>query len=458
MNAAIGLLWGDDAHTGDVEDVYPIYETSDKGLMTHSEAEIIKRARWCFIPELQNVKSLTPMVKHWTEGKPEIYKRQDKRRTYTEEIQLGPLPILTALAEGNEVMKGLGAEMKRRFLNLWTVHSKKQNEEIRKRKAQLRLLPESDVRTMTIEKVNLLRQHMLNSINLKIDVCVNPCIMEVSNAIPSKFVVSNSYTDYFFDAIESVSRFYYNRNILMEIDGSMRLFSTPHDNKIAWIIVGPQMVDSCLSLPYGIGRFILGMLPVRKEFGALGSDMSDIGIDVQEISDMLDAEGRAIELNALQEIMVKLVASNFAKQNSKSKKYYRTQDVGYDESGINWSKVVDEAIQFMDINYPNLVGQYEERYCSGKGLEYIHPFTGVRTSILTDVKIKDDKEDELLNRLDGMFEDLSSETIEMAVNYYRLKQPGIPRLFFVEDIKKMVGLTNEEELSRLYDVLKEEMK
>lgn len=454
MNAIVGLMWGDEAHSGNVEEVYPIYETSDKGLMTYSEAKRIERATYCFIPEIQNVKGLTGMVKHWTEGKPEIYKRQDRQRINTEQITLKPLPILTCLAEGNEVMKGLGAEMKRRFLNVWTTNSKKQNELIQLRKAQMRLLPESELRTMSDEKILLLRSHLHNVKKIHPEVIVNPCILEITKAIPTKYVVSNSYTDFFFDAIESVTEFYYSRNIFK--DG--RLFATPHDNKIAWIIVGPQMVDSCLSLPYGIGRTILGILPQRTSFGAIGSDTDSLGFDIQEISDVLDADGQAVELGALQEIMNKLVMSNFAKFNSKTKKYFKTQEVGFDNVGINWSKMVDESIDFMVQNYPHLAEEYEAKYCSGKGLEFVHPFTGVRTSILTDRKVRDDTENEELNHLNEMFTNLTPQLIETASDYIKRKGKYLPKLFFLNDIEKMMGTADKEQLAALYDILKEGLK
>jgi len=452
MNACMDLMWGDEAHLGEVLEVYPIYQSAEKGLLTWDEAERIRQATWCFIPELQNVKAHIQMIKGWTEGKTWVYKRQNRKHTSTETIELVPLPILTNLAEGNEVMKDIGAEMRRRFLNVWTTNSMAQNERIKLRKAQMRLLPEKELLTMNMERKQLLRAHMYNVIEKKPEVIVNPCIMEISKAIPSKFVVSNSYTDYFFNAIESVAKFYYNRN--MWIDD--RLIASPADNKIAWIIFGPQLVDACLGIPFGIGRSIVDIVPEIKTFEGLQADSSG-GFDIQDIADSLEVDGMAMEMEALNSIMAKLTASGSVKQNPRTKRYSKRKDVGHDDAGVNWSKMVDEAVNFMRMTYPDHAGQYETDYCTGKGLVYVHPFTGVTMSLLTDKKVREDAEDERLNLLNEKFELLTLSTIELCVDYFKNKSTPMgppPKVFFMNDIPKQVGLVDLDELSDLYELLK----
>jgi len=447
MNATSALYWGDGVFTNEVDDVYTIDESSEKGLLTEEEAVKVEEAKRCFIPELQNVKVLVPMVKKWCEGKPYVYKRQRPGRFYTEEITLYPLPILTNLAEGNERMPVLGHEMKRRFLNLWTTNSLQQNEAIIRRKALMKQLKSHQIRTMSDDEIRLLRAYLLNAVELDVEMVVNPCSVEMSKYIPKKYVVSNSYADYFFDIIESVSKFYYNRN--MTKDGV--LFSSPRDNKLAWIVSGSQMIDTCLGIPFGVGRFIIDQLPVVTEYGGLSQDTRDLGLNVGQMADIMDNEGRAMEVDVLTTTLDKLVTANFIKQDRVSKKYYRSVEA-QKESDINWSRVVDVASTFMQMNYPDYAEEYERLFCRGDGLEYIHPFTGVKMSLINDEKIRDDVEDDFLNELDELFPDLSLNAIEHAVNYFKLHET-IPRLFFVEEVTRQIGFVDREALGQLFDHL-----
>jgi hypothetical protein len=452
MNAMVSLIWGDQTYYGQEKDVFVINETAERGLLTYDIAKQVENSKYCFIPEIQNVKSLTPMVKLWAEGKPQRYQRQD-RRGGTETIVLPPRPILTSLAEGNEVMKGLGAEMSRRFMNLWTTTSMEQNERIQYRKAQMRLLPESELLTMDKEKMLMLRAHIRNVQSLNLVLVVNPCIVEMAKAIPKKYVVSNSYTDYFFDTIDAVTRFYYPKNLIID----NRLFSSPRDNKLSWILIGPQLVDSCLAIPYGIGREILKLLPSRGEYGSIRTDMSDTGLDVQDIADLLDNEGRAIELPALEEILRKLVLSNFAKTDKKSKKYYKTQEVDAAISGVDWPALVSSATRFMVDNYPEWANSYYESYCAPAVLKYIHPFTGEVLDLITDKPVKTDEENKKVAALSAAT-GLPESIVDRCIVYYNLKI-SIPRLFFINDMVKEFGMVDAASIGRVYDVLKtEELK
>lgn len=456
MNGCVDLMWGDEAHDGSIDEVYPICEATEKGLQTWDEGERILRARWCIISELQNVKKQIPMIKSWTEGKAWTSKKQNRQQTATIETKLVPLPIITSLAQGNEIMKGIGAEMRRRFLNVWTTNSKAQNEKIKMRKAQMRLLPEEELLTMSEARKNLLRAHIFNAIDAEPEVVVNPCIMEISKAIPSKFVVSNSYTDYFFNAIESVARFYYNRNMWID----KRLVASPADNKIAWIIFGPQLVDACLGIPFGIGRAIIDIVPEIKTFEGLQAD-SSAGFDIQDISDALEFDGRAMEMDALTNIMEKLSGSGNIKQNQRTRRYFKRGNMGEDEGGINWSKMIDEAVNFMRMSYPDHAAEFENDYCTGKGLVYVHPFTGVSMNLLTDTKVREDTEDERLNLLNEKFQHLTLSTIEISVDYFNNKTTSTgppPKVFFMNDIPKRVGMVDTDELSELYDTLREEIE
>jgi len=456
MNAIVSLMWGDKAYSDGNIDLFTVCEAAGKGLLTFAIEDRVAMSSHCFIPELQNVKAQTPMIKLWTEGKPYRYQRQD-RRGNTEEVNLEPRPIMTSLAEGNEVMKGLGSEMQRRFVNLWTTNSKKQNEEIQRRKAMARLFPKEKLMTMSEDRIELFAAHCRNVMKLELTMVVNPGIMEIKNGIPSKYVVSNSYTDYFFDIIDSVTRFYYYRNI---IDDCKTLLSTPHDNKIAWLLAGPQMIDTCLSLPYGIGRSILEKLPTRATFGGddgIQADTDNLGYEVQQIADILDQQGMAIERGALEEIMKKLVFSNFVKQDVKSKRFYVTSTELFDSPDIDWRRLVNKSAEFVEDNYPQHADEYLEQFCSGEGLTYIHPFTGVRMEILGDTKVQLEEEKEMI---EGMGDNVSLPTkvIEDGVDFYRLKRTPhgpTPKLFFVNEMLARHGLVDRKELIKLYDMIKE---
>jgi len=455
MNAIVSLMWGDNAYSDGNVELFTVCEASGKGLVTFGIEDRINMSLRCFIPELQNVKMHMAMLKLWAEGKPYRYQRQDKRGN-TEDITLEPRAVLTSLAEGNEVMKGLGSEMQRRYVNLWTTNSKEQNEEIQRRKAMARLFPKEKLMTMTDDKIALFAAHARNVMKLNLTMVVNPGIMEIRKGIPSKYVVSNSYTDYFFDIINAVTRFYYYRNI---IDDNSTMFSTPHDNKIAWILAGPQMIDACLSLPYGIGRTILDVLPKRTTFGGedgIRADSEDLGYEIQQVADILDTKGMAIERGALEEIMKKLVFSNYAKEDGRTKRFFKTIEDTYDSPDIDWHELVKKSKGFMEENYSGLSDTYISEYCEGEGLTYIHPFTGARMEILSDGKVCDEEYDTMLDNLEEKV-DLPRKVIEDGVDFYRLKDSPhgpTPKLFFVNEMLARHGLVSKKELVKLYDELK----
>jgi hypothetical protein len=216
-------------------------------------------------------------------------------------------------------------------------------------------------------------------------------------------------------------------------------------------------VDACLGVPFGIGRFILDIVPEVRTFEGLTPD-SDVGFDIQDISDALEQEGRAMDMEALTNIMEKLKTYGNIKQNPKTKRFFKRVDASEDGEGINWSRMVDEAMTFMRMSYPEQAGEYESVYCTGKGLEYVHPFTGVTMSLITDKKVREDAEDELLNTLNERFEHLTLTTIEYSIEYFKSKAGPNgcpPKAFFMNDVPRRVGMVDTDQLSDLYEELKE---
>lgn len=374
LNAAGSLVWGDEGLKYNNPDLFIFTEGSSKSQLTEEVEARVAAATHCIIPELQNVTVHEPTLKLWMEDRPMRYDRAVKEQGCTDFVTrtyvLEPLSVFTCLADGNEVMPDLTNEMQRRVLSLCMKSSEALNIDIHTAKAEARFLPEADLIGIDPRRLESLQQRILRASRDTRRV-INPGATEARKVIPPKYTISNTFIGYFFDMVETVTKFYADQRI----NDSELVFSDPGDNYVAHLIVGDQIRDLSVGMPPGLGHEILKFLPVSEFMEAWEDLKSDDRSNrpkrkhIDEILDYLSGQGMPRQKKVIKEAMDKLVGSGYAKVDDKGL-YYKTGETEFKQE-VNWKTLITECRLVMEEHWPNFQKDYVERPTT-----YINPFTG----------------------------------------------------------------------------------
>jgi ABC-type dipeptide/oligopeptide/nickel transport system ATPase component len=386
-NAVVKLLYGDEGLHAKNPDLFLINETSNKAFLDHDAEEEIKRAKRCYIPELQNVKNIEALIKLWTEGRPKIYGRSI-RGDYTDKLILEPLPILTNLADANEEMPELSNEMQRRIITLPTKSGAALNEKVHISKADMRQKTNEELKTLTEEEETVLREHLLACMDTTKRV-LNPCAHTIRKVIPHKYTRSNTFIGYFLDVVEAITRFYQKDRVTTD----EYIFATPTDNYVAWLLAGDIFRDMAIGIP-NLGKEVLNGLPVHEHaYGDLeAQDVREARVHIDQIVDDLDTLGYPRPKKIVDDLMKRLVSSGFARVD-KEGFYYRTKalDEGY-KPDVN--DLFKEAENYMSEKWKHLYSEYS----GNRAFEvYIDPLSGNECNLLSATPKKEKKEKDTID-------------------------------------------------------------
>jgi len=371
LNAAVASIYGDAGLDETDPDVITITASSSKAQLTETKERAIHNATRCVIPELQAIatdQNLVEMLKRWTEGRSYTYERyvsNQETTCYT----LNPLPIITCLAEENEHLKDIGAELNRRVLSLYTRSDKDVNDAVHEGKAQRRFKSEDELNLMVNGDLKALHYYMREAARDDRRV-INPGASVLRLIISNKFTSSNSFIDYLLDIPECIAKFYADERVTTE----KSILATPGDNIVAEMLAGEAIQDLSIGL-HSIGREVLAVIPTRKGFGgdliAQGGNMQEVS--VSQITDRLDAEyGITYPRPTVKGIVERLVVTNFVKKNVDTGRYYRTTEPE-DSQKLDIPKLIEECKANTVKRFPKL----HKRYVGSEWfLKYKHPFTG----------------------------------------------------------------------------------
>ena len=380
-NAVCSLIYGDEGLNAANPDLYLIYEQSDKAGLDKDTEAIIRRAKRCYIPEIQNVKNIEARIKLWTEDRPEIYNRSIRGQR-TETFTLKPLPIITSLAEGNEEMPELSTEMQRRIISLPTQSGAKVNEMVHKQKAEIRRKTNDELIVLPMDRQQRLRLHLLSCIDAgERKRVLNPCSTVVREAIPHRYTRSNTFIGYFLDCIEAIALF----NQANRVQTDEYIFATPADNVVAVHLAGGIIRDLAIGIP-PLGKEVLEFLPMhRHAYGDLeAEDVREATVHIDEVVDYLDTAGLPRPKKIVDILMKKLVGSGFARVN-KDGRYYRTQELGNDYK-LNHSKLIAEAGDYMRDKWPDLFDEYVSHL---DFQSYVDHLSGERTGMNLGIDVEE---------------------------------------------------------------------
>lgn len=390
MNAVVALVFGDDGLDNEDPMLFVVGSGSAKAQFTPQKAREIARARYCYIPEWQNAVMFEWIFKLWLENRPAPYSRAIHGGQDVESFNLNPLPIMTSLAEGNEEMPELSNEMKRRLVSFYTRSDIDLNRRVHEMKAHHRMAPDEDLVTLEQEDTDALRDRFLYAMDLK-DKGVkvkNPGADISRRAVPTKYTISNTFVDYWFDLVEGVAKFYYPERPI-SARASRYLFATPGDNYVAYLLVADVIRDLALGIP-PLGNEILEFLPVSESFGMLKADTRHDARHIDQIVDYLDEQGMPRSKTVVKASLERLVGAGFVKIDD-DRHYYKTKDTSK-ENGVNvidWGLLIEASVDYTKAKYPEIAVAYEDM-----SETYIDPFDGRWKDIPRKSKIATPKESE----------------------------------------------------------------
>jgi len=384
MNAVVALVFGDDGLDNEDPMLFVVGSGSAKAPFTPQKAREIARARFCYIPEWQNAVQYEWMFKLWLENRSAPYSRAIHGGQDVETFNLRPLPIMTSLAEGNEEMPELSNEMKRRLVSFYTRSDIDLNRRVHEMKAHHRMAPDEDLVTLEPADTDNLRERLLHCMDFARKV-KNPGADLSRHAVPTKYTISNTFIDYWFDLVEGVAKFYYPERPQTH----KYLFATPGDNYVAYLLVSDVIRDLALGIP-PLGNEILEFLPVSESFGILKADTRHDARHVDQIVDYLDEQGMPRSKTVTKASLERLVGAGFVKIDD-DKRYYKTRETSA-ENGTNvidWGLLMDSAPDYTKAKYPEIAVDYEDMSDT-----YIDPFDGRLKDIPRRSKIATPKKSE----------------------------------------------------------------
>lgn len=368
MEAVVHLAYGDDGINAQHPQLLVIGHGSNLELFTQAGEESTGEAHRCYVPEFQNIENMVWIIKLWLEGRIAEHRRAEAGGQKHRKYSLQPLPILTSLADGNETMPDIENEMKRRLLSFYTRSDERVNVSVHRMKAQHRVLPDEELVTLSSENFESLRANLLSGMLDTRRVVIPGGTATIGKVVPTKYAISNTFIDYWFDMIEGVARFYRR-----DRPSTPRyVVAVPGDIYVAHLLVSDTIRDLALGIP-PLGREIMERIPESEVWGALEADGRDSKKDrmhIDELVDYLDGQGFPRSKVVVQNAMDRLVGAGFVKQDDR-KLYYRTKPIGSGDFQVDWKVVIDEGIADVRKHYPSLLKEYEN-----DAYKFLHPFTG----------------------------------------------------------------------------------
>lgn len=438
VDGMANMLFGESVFDDDHPDVVYATGASGKGLLNDTTLAKWNNARFFVVPELQYMlkdqnTTNEDILKTISEGKAYVYSRTVMRgqESDVKKFRLRPLACLFTIATENKHQ--VGDEMGRRMFTIQMDSNRALNEKIHETKAELRMLPRSEIYKGGAAKLAELRSHMQDCISFigsdpTFSVPIyNPCAMSMQALIPKEFTVSNSVIDYFLDVPESIAVFYHKEREDL-YDGN--IFCTPADNWMAWELAGRSILYASLHVN-DIGRELLEIVPIKYGgAGGLGDYVEedawgggsrredDYGIDIDEIADALRDRGMSKKKTYIATSLLNLVSAGYVSSNPKGTKFYKTQDHdGLFNDSAQWELIVEQCKAHMYDKFPQYADDYAERFCAdpvapfrvetigdrlGKGtVQEIVPYRHhIIDTIDTRIKKKQDEIDATRRRLD----------------------------------------------------------
>jgi len=365
------------------EEKYSIQLGSDKSVWY--DRDKINERSYVYAPELQKAMQnldVKELLKNWGEGKDAerkvslaVFGHDDSAKHQIISLH----PFLSTFALENKDAY-IDAELRRRVVTIHTDCSRNQTKEVLKSKLRRIAVPHK-MKTMSDEEIMKLRLHVLHILGEtkeKMPSFLNPFAPLLAESIPNIFTVSRSYIDYLINVINGSALFYLKERFRYK----GRIVVAPQDNWIGFRVYGDQFFESCLKIPM-LGKEVIKVFPKKIKQGEEILDSSFI--DAKEVQQKMKERGYLLEVSKIRAILGLLTMSGYLEEgeitSKNKKKTYCLGSLSADwGSHMDWKQAIDETKKFIKKEYPEMLEEYDEKYCQNPVV--IDPVNGAEVNLL----------------------------------------------------------------------------
>lgn len=325
----------------DKGDIYSM-QLSSKTAEMYS-ADEINKAQIIYIPELQKAmrssnEILVEVLKNITEGKDAQRKvrvqANGKNQKYT--ITAGKGVIFTLATENHFKYD---QEFARRVFILHTDVSPEQTDNIIRYKSSQRHAFNKTKRIISNTELNSLRSHVKSCLYFNPEF-ENPFAEPIAEMFP-RTLKSRSYDSYYFDLVESSTKF--NHPLRIYQDGIM--FVNLEDVYLIHNLYSKTFLKGLYNIPV-FGEEALSILNEEEEF-----------CESKDVYETLKEDNPSLSFNVVENVLENLVDAGFLKKDdykSRNPKYSRIKSMTslFDEP--NWEAYWERGKEFMKEHYPKI--------------------------------------------------------------------------------------------------------
>jgi Fe2+ or Zn2+ uptake regulation protein len=308
--------------------------------------------------------------------------RAGEQDAVEDQVLTCPQTVVAFIASDNEnVNLDDFPELRNRALTLPVDASEEQTSRVNRRKAQERAGEIS-------RSVDAMRKAQIQDYHSAIPVdewteqsnreIINPAAIEIHDQepIPELFPEARQDFDRLLEFMETVALYHFSERLVVDEDGTKRMFVTPTDVWEAMTVIGNKMVMSALNL--------------RKEDRAILEllDQSSRNLTKADVQQSLRAQGFNISDRDVKRSLDSMVGKGYVRMYQGNPNEYTFNEFGsviHHDAGIDYGGVVHAAQdQIYNIAPDDKADVYVSEFCEGEGLLTTHPFTGEAVDILED--------------------------------------------------------------------------
>ena len=354
------------------ESVYILPQSSDKALMYDSEK--VNNSKVIVVTELQksaNNKTIIEILKDLGEGKNAERKvtKTDRSGIEEQKIESGKSIIYT-LALENWFKKD--REFERRYFQLYTDISKEQTLKILENTAQREFLGEEKLETISKNKVQNLKNHIKDCLELPNFRYINPFSEAVILNMPPN-IKARSFIKHYLNLIQASAKFHYKSRFILED----KLFVNLEDIYFVNQLYQEQFLKSVLRIPIA-GEELLSLFDNQYDY-----------ISSSEIHKKLKRDGSPLTFPIVTDMLEELVEAGYLEKNnynSKESNYKKISEIKELNNYTNWQNIWENGLNRLEENYKEYVNSFIDYQVKQERISVINPLKNKEVILTNEIK------------------------------------------------------------------------
>jgi intein/homing endonuclease len=387
------------SHNTNLIDIAGAYAKNPVVLASSSEKAFqrnsgLNNASHFIVPEVNKIHEKTfELLKDFGEGAKHYYTFLNALKE-PESILLDPKPFVTSIADENKNANELGDELLSRLTVIRTDSSVTQNVAVVEEKLKRAENPFYK-KGISQDKVKKCLDYVKGLPSIVHFGFVYPAGTVIRSAIPTLFTDSRRDTEKYLYNTYGITLFYYYDRIKRVFDGKDYLFVTPVDMWLNNIIYKNILIESSLKC----GKIEQEILDILTIFGneVKNDDWGNKvkGLKITDIHTELLRRSYTPTIDSVKKYCNQLSETGYIIRNEEVRPFRFSLNPELHREykvRIDWGEVVEACKASISKNFPEVADEYISRFCEGKGLECVHPFTGETINILVDKVVGEESE------------------------------------------------------------------